>query len=422
MADATLAGSIALGLTGLSTIPTLIVSVKELGSVRKDRSERLEKPYEDEDGVATASSKGTFSAELSVYALLGGTLLGLSLSIATAVQSSVKSTHDQYVPQWLGFVSWVICIMKFTTVRRTDVSQVLLLFQVIRLFHERRPIARFNSAFIAAAAFFVLLISICCRIILSEWNLPNQHAPTPHLIMSVLQVAFATVSCLLCLLLPRRPSVFSNGQPVDGQFTVSMLGRWTFSWADELLSFAKKNHGLDMVHLPRLHLRVRAEYLEKNFGMKKRGSMLWKDLLRIHRLELAGQSLLAMSQGIIQFTPQLAMYKLLGLLEQRSKGEAIADEAWLWVAGLGVSIVVTAWVEAFMHWVSWARMGSPTRSELSALIFSKSTRRKDVKGQQKASIVNIEANGDTEPASNVPITQQRTQPRRPVLSKSSSAS
>ncbi|KAL8960706.1 MAG: hypothetical protein Q9193_002632 [Seirophora villosa] len=415
MADATLAGSIALGLTGLSTIPTLIVSVKEAGSVRKDPSERLEKPYEDEDGVATASSKGTFSTELSLYALLGGTFLGLSLSTATAAQSSVQSTHDQYVPQWLGFASWVICIKKLGTVRRTDVSQVLLLFQVIRLFHERRPIARFNSASIAAAAFFVLLISICCRIIFSEWNLPNQHAPTPHLIMSVLQVAFATVSCLLCLLLPRRPSVFSNGQPVDGQFTVSMLDRWTFSWADELLSFAKKNHGLDMVHLPRLHLRVRAEYLEKNFGMKKRCSMLWKDLLRTHRLELAGQSLLAMSQGIIQFTPQLAMYKLLGLLEQRSKGEVIADEAWLWVAGLGVSIVVTAWVEAFMHWVSWARMGSPTRSELSALIFSKSTRRKDVKGQQKASIVNIEANGDTEPASNVPITQQRTQPRRPVL-------
>lgn len=234
--------------------------------------------------------------------------------------------------------------------------------------------------------------------------------------MSVLQVAFATVSCLLCLLLPRRPSVFSAGQPVDGQFTVSMLGRWTFAWADELLSFAKKNHGLDMVHLPRLHLEVRAEYLEKNFIMKKRSSILWKTLLRIHRLEWAGQSLLAMSQGIIQFTPQIAMYKLLGLLEQRSRGEAVTDEAWLWVAGLGISIIVTAWVEAFMHWVSWARMGSPIRSELSALIFSKSTRRKDVKGQQKASLMgNIEANGATEPAANGLVTQQRTQPDRPIM-------
>ncbi|KAL8648048.1 MAG: hypothetical protein Q9210_005213 [Variospora velana] len=399
MADGTLAGSIALGLTGLSTIPTLIVFIKGLRSGGRDVYERPEKLYEDEDGVATTSSEKTFFTGLPVYTLLAGTTLGLSLSIATAVQSNVQAKKDQYVQDWFAFASWA-----------------LLLFQVTRLFRERRPIERFNSAFIAAAAFLVLLISICYRAIFSEWNMPNQDAPTPHLIMSVLQVAFATVSCLLCLLLPRRPSVFSVGQPVDGQFTVSMLGRWTFAWADELLSFAKKNHGLDMVHLPRLHLGVRAEYLEKNFIMKKRTSILWKDLLRIHRMEWAGQALLAMSQGIIQFTPQIAMYKLLELLEQRSKGEAVADEAWLWVAGLGVSIIVTAWVEAFMHWVSWARMGSPIRSELSALIFSKSTRRKDVKGQQKASRVgNIEANGATEPAANGLATQQRTQPDGPTL-------
>ncbi|KAL8968092.1 MAG: hypothetical protein Q9197_005060 [Variospora fuerteventurae] len=416
MADGTLAGSIALGLTGLSTIPTLIVFIKELRSGRRHVYEGREKLYEDEDGVATTSSEKIFFTGLPVYTLLAATTLGLSLSIATAVQSNVQAKKDQCVQDWFAFASWVFEIETLGTLCHTNVCQALLLFQATRLFRERRPIERFNSAFIAAAAFLVLLISIGYRAIFSEWNMPNQDAPTPHLIMSVLQVAFATVSCLLCLLLPRRPSVFSAGQPVDGQFTVSMLGRWTFAWADELLSFAKKNHGLDMVHLPRLHLEVRAEYLEKNFIMKKRSSMLWKDLLRIHRLECAGQSLLAMSQGIIQFTPQIAMYKLLGLLEQRSRGEAVADEAWLWVAGLGVSIIVTAWVEAFMHWVSWARIGSPIRSELSALIFSKSTRRKDVKGQQKASLVrNIEANGATEPAANGLATQQRTQPDGPIM-------
>ncbi|KAL9015884.1 MAG: hypothetical protein Q9185_006740 [Variospora sp. 1 TL-2023] len=416
MADGTLAGSIALGLTGLSTIPTLIVFIKELRSGRRHVYEGREKLYEDEDGVATTSSEKIFFTGLPVYTLLAATTLGLSLSIATAVQSNVQMKKDQCVQDWFAFASWVFEIETLGTLCHTNVCQALLLFQVTRLFRERRPIERFNSAFIAAAAFLVLLISIGYRAIFLEWNMPYQDASTPYLIMSVLQVAIAIVSCLLCLLLPRRPSVFSAGQPVDGQFTVSMLGRWTFAWADELLSFAKKNHGLDMVHLPRLHLEVRAEYLEKNFIMKKRSSMLWKDLLRIHRLECAGQSLLAMSQGIIQFTPQIAMYKLLGLLEQRSRGEAVADEAWLWVAGLGVSIIVTAWVEAFMHWVSWARIGSPIRSELSALIFSKSTRRKDVKGQQKASLVrNIEANGATESAANGLATQQRTQPDGPIM-------
>ncbi|KAI4250312.1 MAG: hypothetical protein LQ352_005379 [Teloschistes flavicans] len=77
------------------------------------------------------------------------------------------------------------------------------------------------------------------------------------------------------------------------------------------------------------------------------------------------------------------MYKLLKLLEQRLEGEAAADhQAWIWVTTLGIAIIITAWLEAYMMWVVWARMGSPIRSELSALIFSKSTRRKDVKGQQ----------------------------------------
>ncbi|KAL8920824.1 MAG: hypothetical protein Q9208_005996 [Pyrenodesmia sp. 3 TL-2023] len=123
-----------------------------------------------------------------------------------------------------------------------------------------------------------------------------------------------------------------------------------------------------------------------------------------------------MSQGILQFTPQLAMYKLLELLEQRSKGAAVANEAWIWVAALGISIIVTAWVEAFLLWVVWARLGSLIRSELSALIFSKSTRRKDVKGHQKALITaNIEANGVTEPAANGPVMQQQTQPDGPII-------
>ncbi|KAL8809013.1 MAG: hypothetical protein Q9200_003804 [Gallowayella weberi] len=113
-----------------------------------------------------------------------------------------------------------------------------------------------------------------------------------------------------------------------------------------------------------------------------------------------------MSQGVLQFTPQLAMYKLLELLEQRSEVKAVANEAWAWVFGLGMAIIVTAWLETQMHWVVWARMGTLVRSELSALIFSKSTRRKDVKGHQKARTEgNITLNGATESVSNGLVNQ-----------------
>lgn len=414
MADASLAGSVALGLTGLSTIPALKVSVKRFLSRKRSRYEELEKLYEDEDGVATTVSQERFSTALSVYLLLGGTLLGQCVSIATAIQSTVQTTKDRYTQDWLAVASWVSFFHISYIFQLAHIDQVLLLFQAVTLFGERHPVKRFNGALINAAAFLVLIVCLLWQNIPWKSHSLGRNRSIPHLISTALELACATLSCLSCLLLPRRPSIFSNGQAVDGQFTVSTLNRWTFAWAGELLAFAKRNQGLDMAHLPQLHLRVRSRHLESAFYRKNRINTLWKDLLRAHWLELAGQSLLAMSQGIIQFAPQLAMYKLLELLEHRSEGEAIANEAWAWVVGLGLSIIITAWVEAFMHWVIWARMGSPIRSELSALIFSKSTRRKDVKGHQKVIFEeNIGASGATEPVASGPNNQKRTQPDGP---------
>lgn len=42
------------------------------------------------------------------------------------------------------------------------------------------------------------------------------------------------------------------------------------------------------------------------------------------------------------------------------------------------------WTQAWEHWICWARLGQPVRNELSAMIFSKSLRRKDVKGAGRA--------------------------------------
>ncbi|KAL9596849.1 MAG: hypothetical protein Q9219_005519 [cf. Caloplaca sp. 3 TL-2023] len=365
MADATLASSIALGLTGLFSVPALVVSIKRFSSRRRSGYDELEKLYEDEDGVATALSQKRFATAWLLYLVLGGASLGLCLSIATAVQSTVHSPAGRDAHEWFHVASWAF-----------------LLFQSVTLLRERNPVRRFNSAFISAIAFLIPAISL-------SWELfPLSYAGdrakhVPFLVLIALQIACAVVSFLCCLLLPRRPLVYFSGHVVDKEFSASTLSRWTFAWIDELLTFAKLNQGLDMVHLPQLNLRVRSGHLERSFLGKKKTNILWKDLLRLHWLDLTGQSLLAISQGIIQFMPQLAMYKLLELLESRSKGQAVSGQAWNWVIGLGLSIIVSAWVEAFMHWIIWARLGSPVRSELSALIFSKSTRRKDVKGHQK---------------------------------------
>lgn len=266
----------------------------------------------------------------------------------------------------------------------TDFGKALLLIQSFTLFRQRHPVTRFNFALITAVSCFLVALALFWHLVCANLGYLRVIAPTWQLVLTISQLACATLSCICCLSLPRRPTVFFESHAVDAQFSASALSRWTFSWAGQILTFAKHNYGLDMLHVPQLHLRVRASYLESLFNTKRKSNILWKDLIRAHRLELIGQWLLAATQGVVQFTPQLAMYKLLELLQRRSESEAAANRAWSWVAALGVAIVITAWLESYMMWVVWARMGSPIRSELSALIFCKSTRHKDVKGQQRS--------------------------------------
>lgn len=216
-----------------------------------------------------------------------------------------------------------------------------------------------------------------------------------HIVLTSVEAALATCLFVACLALPRRPSVAKDGQPVDEQFTVSALNRYTFTWAGEILRFARTNKGLDLTDLPKLGYHSRSEILQKEFLSKKQNDRLWKSVLKVHAPALIQQWILTIIQAFAQFAPQFAMYKLLQLLEQRSEGASVAIVAWAWVVGLGVSMILSSWIEAWLFWLVWSTLGLPIRAELSALIFSKSMRRKDVKGVGKAKgLASNEMNGD----------------------------
>ena len=74
------------------------------------------------------------------------------------------------------------------------------------------------------------------------------------------------------------------------------------------------------------------------------------------------------------------MYRLLEILEKRLGGDSVATEAWIWVVVLGLFIILGSWTEAWMHWIVNARLGQVIRTQLSAEIFCKAMRRKDLKG------------------------------------------
>ena len=203
------------------------------------------------------------------------------------------------------------------------------------------------------------------------------------IVLDAVQLFAGLLSFLSCFSLPRRPSLVLNGHPVDGQYTVSALHRYTFAWAGDVLRLARFNKSFDLENIPKLHLRVRSMYLEGYFrDLRKDKDHLLKTLLLAHAPALVFQTFFAIGSCILQFAPQVVMFALLKLLEQRANIPGFTRAAWALVLALGLATLASAWGEAWTHWMFISRLGIPIRSELSALVFSKATRRKDVKGVQ----------------------------------------
>lgn len=195
----------------------------------------------------------------------------------------------------------------------------------------------FHLTLLGAAQFLATACSICLRAGYAAYN-PPERADLAHLlVLEAVQFAAAVISLLLCLSLVRRPELYLRGHAVDGQYTTSLLGRWAFSWANRLLSFAKSNNGLELVDLPKLHLGMRSEQLHEDIRQSGPRSRLWRTLLAAHYVEMLYQILLVFTQAAVQFLPTYAMYRFLQLLEERSEDQMMDGTALAWISGLGLS-------------------------------------------------------------------------------------
>jgi ABC-type multidrug transport system fused ATPase/permease subunit len=71
-------------------------------------------------------------------------------------------------------------------------------------------------------------------------------------------------------------------------------------------------------------------------------------------------------------------------MEARSSGSPVSSQAWLWVIALGSSILIYSTIEAWLYWTAYHRLGITVFEQLSAVVFAKSMRRKDIKGSRKS--------------------------------------
>lgn len=272
------------------------------------------------------------------------------------------------------------------------------MIQALNLFVVHNPLDRYQLGIYGAFSSTTLITVICI-----ENGFLRSQASTylDHIVLTSAQLAFAFLALVSFSTIRRRPDLFRDGKPVDAQYTFSILERYSFTWAGPTLRFARQNKGLDLEELPNIANYSTSNELQQTYNGSKNRNRLWKTLGYQFRWQFFQQNMLTLIVGVSQFVPQFAMYNLLKILQIRREGEAVAGEAWLWVFGLGLSMIVSSLIDSWINWIIWADLGVAVRSLLSILVFMKATRRKDVKGVSNAKHKTaLDANGNLLPAVN----------------------
>lgn len=263
--------------------------------------------------------------------------------------------------------------------RKLTVEQILVLFQAIAIATNRNSVQSYNLGLHSFLSALILAV-----ILLAQGTLVFEHllANFPaHFALRIVEIAAVVGLAAASLCIPRRPEVYDqDGKPIDASYTVSALSRFTWGWPHPLLQLAGKRNQLDLDDLPRPDHSTRAAELAADWKRRDSKQPLWLALLSAHKAAMARQWVLTLITSFLNFGPQWVILQLLRILETRTSRENYALNVWMWVIWLGFVVIAQSWVESHVFWTSAAELSVPLRSQLSALIFEKSMKKKDVKG------------------------------------------
>ncbi|TVY41910.1 ATP-dependent bile acid permease, partial [Lachnellula cervina] len=323
--------------------------------------------YKDKDGAATPESMAKYSAKIPKILLVVLVVLGFLTSTALAVLATLGHRSPTFVQDWLNAAQWFLILVQTTA--------VLTIRDTIKAY----------TLGIHTAISCILLLAV----LLVQDQLIAQasgfEGPPEITTLRVAQLFIVIFTGFAGVSIPRRPDVFYGGVPLDGMYTVSALSRYSFAWVHSLLSLARKEKRLNQDDLHKMNHLTRSKDLSESWTSKKHTRKLWVEVFLAHKGSFLIQWFLTVFQALGIFAPQFVTFQILRILERRVPGEAVHSEAWIWVFTLCVTTIGSSWVEAWLYWISWSEIAIPVRAQLSALIFQKAMRRKDVKGASKSS-------------------------------------
>ncbi|KAH6853494.1 P-loop containing nucleoside triphosphate hydrolase protein [Chaetomium sp. MPI-CAGE-AT-0009] len=347
-----------IALVGICSVPALGSTVNRLR--RRDAKQDL---YEDGDGKATPESVKAYSGKLPKSFAVVSAGAGLAISIALLIIS--PHADGRLLIDSLNIGSWA-----------------LLLFQALAIASSRSSVHAYRLglyAFFSAIALAGILLAQGTKI--AE---PLLHSAPVTFTLRVVELASSISLAISTLCIPRRPDVFYQGELVDRMSTTSAFRRFTWGWPNNILNLAAKKKDLDLADLARPNQYTRATSVSADWKKQKTdGQRLWLSLVIAHKKTLIAQWAMTLAGSILNFGPQWVILQLLRYLENRQPGDEQEIGAWMWVVWLGVAMVTLSWVETYTWWMAYGHLEVPVRAQLSALIFEKSMRKKDVKGAEK---------------------------------------
>ncbi|KAK1994844.1 ABC transporter [Colletotrichum falcatum] len=366
-----------LGVVALTSVPALAGLVKQLRTRRpKDHF------YEDVDGKSTAESSAAFSNRWPKTLIFLFAFLGLAVSLANSIVSTTSlgagKSDGLFIADWLATATWALLALQAVGIAATNDS----------VHAYNLGLWLWFSGLVFAAVQLLQDTVVLYRL------LENSPVSFGLKIASLVLTVGLVVAGVA---LPRRPDVYFKGKVVDGIRTVPAYSRFTWGWCTGLIGLATKKKDLDASDLPRPDHLTRSEdsaasWKLYNFDSK---SNLWWSIIWAYRVPLFIQWSIAISKAFLSFAPSWITLQILEALQHRQTGEDLPIDVWILAFWLGLAILADAWAEANMFWLSWADLCIPLRGALSALVFEKSMRRKNVKSasKQEAEPTEDEANG-----------------------------
>lgn len=220
----------------------------------------------------------------------------------------------------------------------------------------------------------------------AETNHVGQYQSLKHditLILRICTLASAGLLAISATLIPRRPDVFYNNEPVDRNFSVNALSRFTWGWGRKTLDLGGKKGDLKQTDVPRPPSYARSKSLVEKWESFRFGAGLLKNLVRVYGHRFAIQWTGTLFRVAVGMIPYLILYSLIQKLEQTPREDIEFRDFWLHVVGLGLCGIWEQWLDGYLNWYAIAGMGIPMSAQLSALVFEKSLRRKNVKTAEK---------------------------------------